>query len=170
MRSILHDSNLTAQWLELVKEAQAKILIRLEEDLENYLVFLLIRFMTHPEMADRSIALDFLSCYAKLSQHSSRELQGQLQDVGDRCLILSGLFPAHAQRRGSKISYFVNLGRTAYDSLSMADPLYHHLALKFTTLKNILFMLRGNAQQNLGGLQRDDYVYPILHTLKKKPH
>lgn len=177
MRSILHDSNLTTQWLALIKEAESKILINLEEELEHYLVLLLIRFMTQPQMMHRSVALDFLACYTKFEPYPKAKLQKQLKEVGDRCLLLSGLFPDYAQRRGTQLSYFINLGRTAYDSLGEKDALYTHLSLEFMSLMNILLNLRYpsedlNLEENMDLIHNpQQYTYQILkYIVKKRPH
>ena len=147
MRSILHDSSLSTQWLALVKEAQASLLINLEEELENYLVFLLIRFMNKPEIINQNISLNFLNCYHPGQQHYQQ--QQQLQAVGDQCLLFSGLFPKRSQRRGIKLSYIVKLGQIAYENLAFINPLYHHLSLKFTLLMDTLLALRGDKSPSI---------------------
>ena len=48
----------------------------------------------------------------------SQQLHGEqraesLRQVGDHCLLFSGLFPQIAERRLVRISYFVNIGRSS---------------------------------------------------------
>ena len=62
-----------------------------------------------------------------------------LQHVGDQCLLYAGLFPKIAQRRHVKISYFVDIGRSAYISIShKANDLFESLALQFVVLMDVL--------------------------------
>lgn len=176
--TILYDLALPAQWQELIKESQAKLLVNLEEELESYLVFLLIRFIDQPEIAAHTVGLDFLNSYSKT--YPSHEYPEQMRSVGDHCLLLCGLFPGRAQRRGSPLSYLVKLGQTAYNTLASTDPLYEHLSLSFTTLMDVLLNIRSDSQYNtLDLLQAIDlwentqsqYAYQILQTnFKKIPH
>ncbi|MDH5614154.1 MAG: hypothetical protein OEY35_03885, partial [Gammaproteobacteria bacterium] len=103
-----------AQWQALVSEAALVADCRLDQDMESYLVFLLMRFTSRPEMAERVMALDYLE---SLNSTGSQRYD-QLRDVGDQCLLYSGLFPAHARRKRVSIDYYVGMGRTAYHQLS----------------------------------------------------
>src|SRR5437899_10481277 len=102
-----------AQWQELIKEAENSSQLVLNEELESYLVFLLIRFTGQPQLAKSVLALEFLENSRCLGQKQQEELR----NVGDKCLLISGLFPGRAQRRRVKISYFVQLGQNAYVAL-----------------------------------------------------
>jgi hypothetical protein len=133
----------TAQWHSLVSEAQESNGIRLDETLESYLVFLLSRFMQRAELGSQMVALDFLDAM----QSRSEQRATQLRDVGDQCLLLSGLFPQVARRRMVTISYFIDLGRTAYAEISdcrrdARKTLYEHLAQEFVLLMDVLQAMR----------------------------
>jgi hypothetical protein len=143
MSSLLLQPTPTAQWQALLHEAQTAARCRLETDLESYLVFLLIRFTDRPELADAVLALEFLNSVTT----PGRLGQDRLRDVGDQCLLYSGLFPRQAERRHVQLSYFVDMGRTAYQQLSDttehdADGLYAHLAQGFVSLMDVLHMVR----------------------------
>ena len=73
---------ITAQWHELVGEAQAICHCWLDQDLESYLVFLLMRFTSRPEMAATVLATEYL---LSIQNHTHKQ-QDQLRDVGDQCL------------------------------------------------------------------------------------
>src|SRR5688572_422917 len=105
---LLVNSTPIALWHDIVSEAQRTCAISLGVELEAYLVVLLMRYTNKPEVIKKIIATQFLQ---------SKRLQA-LQDVGDQCLLFSGLFPNLAEKRLVKISYFVNLGRTAYNTMS----------------------------------------------------
>lgn len=143
MSSLLLEPTSTAQWQSLVKEAEEHCSCDLGEELESYLVFLLMRFLKQPEMVGAVMAMDYLN-----SQNTTGCLKLEhLRDIGDKCLLFSGLFPQQAQRRLVKISYFVNMGRTAYIQLSdnvsvtMAN-LYRDIAQGFVPLMDVLHTVR----------------------------
>ncbi len=52
---IVHPTDL-AQWHALINEAQAMRSLQLAEDLESYVVFLLMRFTSRPEIASTILA------------------------------------------------------------------------------------------------------------------
>lgn len=143
MQSLLLHPTPTAQWCAIVHEAQDAAARRLDEVLESYLVFLLMRFTDRPELADTVLALEFLQ-----GMTASRRLRHErLRDVGDQCLLFSGLFPRQAERRCVNLGYFVGMGRTAYQQLSdsmerSTADLYAQLADGFVALMDVLQMIR----------------------------
>ena len=132
-----------AQWHALVNEAQAACDCHLDEPIESYLVFLLMRFADRPEMARKIMALEFL----RAQSPDARQLDS-LRDVGDQCLLFSGLFPKIAEKRMVRVSYFVNLGRSAYDQLAslvdrQSERLFSNLAGGFVAAMDVLHAMRG---------------------------
>jgi hypothetical protein len=159
MQELVLNPTQISQWHALVNEAQQNANCKLEEELESYLVFLLIRFTTKPDIADRVLALDYLE---SLQKHGKNRLTG-LKDVGDQCLLYSGLFPQRAKRRRVKISYFVDLGRSAYREISdqtssNINSLFLELAHSFVLLMDVLQSMRtlGANQSYLEPLQAYD--------------
>lgn len=145
MRPLLIEPTVTSQWQSLVQEAQQATQHRLDETLESYLVFLLIRFTQRSDIAQRIVAIDYLTGLTE-SGHLRSE---KLRDVGDLCLLTSGLFPQRAQKRRVKISYFVDIGRSAYHELGHtvthgASDLYISLSEDFVSLMDILQSMRAN--------------------------
>jgi len=143
MIAIQYEHNSTAQWHALVNDAQAACQCKLEEDAESYLVFLLMRYLTRPEFVSKIIALDYLK--GSLSQGQLKF--ERLREVGDQCLLFSGLFPYQAQKRQVKISYFVKIGQSAYHNLTSvvsteSAQLYHLLAHSFVNLMDVLHSIR----------------------------
>ena len=143
MESLVLQPTAVAQWQSLVKEAESSSHCQLEEDLESYLVFLLMRFTGEQGMAARVLTLDYLYAMHEIGQVQ----RGKLRDVGDLCLLHAGLFPLRAQRRRVSISYFVDLGRSAYLHLaahmrSSGADTYVHLAHDFVQLMDILQAMR----------------------------
>ena len=122
-------------WQDVVKHAESRCDINLEDELEAYLVSLLMRYTNKPEVAKKVFATAFLDAL----QLRERERHTSLQHVGDQCLLYAGLFPQSAQKRRVKISYFVDLGRSAYANVSRtANDLYGLLALQFVALMDVL--------------------------------
>jgi len=143
MTEILTGPTAAAQWQELVRTAAAECQFNLEEDLESYLVFLLMRFAAKPQMAGAVLALEYLQGLMR----GGRLHEQQLRDVGDQCLLYSGLFPLRARRRLVRVHYYVDLGRTAYRHLAgraqqaWAET-FHRLAADFVALRDILQAMR----------------------------
>ncbi len=131
-----------AHWQALVAEAGSHVGVHLDEELESYLVFTLMRYLSRPDMAQRALALDFLQAF-----HEHATLRNEsLRDVGDQCLLVSGLFPQRARRRRTRVGYYVDLGRSAYHNLAegltqLAD-LFERLARQFVNAMDVLQAMR----------------------------
>lgn len=133
--SLLTSDNSILLWQDLIKHAENRCSITLENELEAYLVTLLARYANKPEMAKQVFATAFLE--ALHQQENQRQLA--LLYVGDQCLLFAGLFPKSAAKRQVKLSYFVDLGRSAYSSVSTkTNDLYGSLAGKFVVLMDVL--------------------------------
>ncbi len=157
MRKILDQPGNMSQWQALVAEAEELCGIQLDEELESYLVFTLMRYLRRPEMAHRILALDFLEALQSPRQQRSQVLR----DVGDQCLLFSGLFPRQAERRRVRVSYYVDLGRSAYqnlaDSLTKTAHLFAHLAEEFIAAMDTLQAIRVIGQRDSGLLPIEAY-------------
>ena len=154
MAQLILEPTSQAQWQALVHEAQTACDCHLDENLESYLVFLLMRFADKPHCTARIMAEDYLN--SQLLRGEQRA--DRLRDVGDHCLLFSGLFPQLAERRLVRISYFVTIGRSSYQQLSAVldrgwSTVYHHLSEAFIVLMEVLHAMRG-----LGG---DSVLTPI---------
>lgn len=159
---ILHPTE-TSQWQALVNEAQAAACLVLNEELESYLVFLLMRYSQRAHLMESILALDFLN-----AMHKNRGLQLEaLRDVGDKSLLFCGLFPNIADKRRVSLEYLKNLGQTAYLTIGelhddKMSALYFDLSAQFLCLKEVLQAMRGeyNQLKNLkkGLLARDSWT------------
>ena len=80
----------------------------------------------------------------------------KIQDTGDRCLIICGLFPNQAQIRNTSITHYITIGKTAYASLanhnanpSIENSLFLELNHKFIAIsQTIAIMKRLKKNQN----------------------
>jgi len=137
--TILRSESSLVLWHEVVKTAEHRCSITLNSDLEAYLTSLLIRYSNKPEVAQQL----FAKAYLEAMQQRDKQRYLSLQNVGDQCLLYAGLFPHSAEKRHVSITYFVDLGRTAYATISKtANDLYWVLALKFVALMDVLQSIR----------------------------
>lgn len=143
MSSSLHLGTQTEDWKNLVSDAAASASIELNEDMESYLVFLLLRYLRRPDITSRVVSLDYLHAFLAMG---ARQKQ-QMQEVGDICLLYSGIYPQRARRKQVRISFFIRLGQTAYASLAEIHNntiarLYEELAQQFVPLMETLHAMR----------------------------
>ena len=144
---ILHPTDV-GQWHAIVIEAQISTNFVLAENTESYLVFLLMRFTKKSRLIDSVLALDFLEAQRKFGAHKA----DTLRDIGDKSLLLCGLFPGIAKKRMVGLDYFVGMGQAAYLGVSeLYQPkrasLYTDLSQQFTNLQIILQTMRGDCLQ-----------------------
>jgi len=68
MHTLILHPTAVSQWQALVLEAEQACEINLDTELESYLVFLLMRFLRHQDIADSILALEFLHSLDKHGQ------------------------------------------------------------------------------------------------------
>ena len=144
MAKLFVQQEATAQWHDLVKEAEAFNGVHLDEELESYLVFLLMRYTGRPELAAKVMALDYLNG----AQTAGSERREKMRDVGDQCL-----FPKRAEKRRVRVSYYVDIGRTAYHNVAEAAQaamaeMFQHLSESFVSLMDTLQAMRSMHSQD----------------------
>ena len=137
------DSSELAQWHTLVHEAERDYGCRLDENMQSYLVFTLMRFARDQQLNSTALAIDYLNSH-RLPLNLRSE---QLRDIGDQCLLVAGLYPQSAEKRQVGASYYVDLGRSAYHHVSTVTQqgiaeLYQQLAESFILLMDLLLTIR----------------------------
>lgn len=138
-----------AQWHSLVHDAQAKAHLHLSEMLEHYLVVLLSRFTRRAESLCEAVAPHYLEAMRNEGQQRPKELR----DVGDTCLLLSGLFPGRTSKLAVNTDYYIGLGQSAYGEaathLDTDDhPLFLTLAQRFVSAMDVLMAIRLMSNDN----------------------
>jgi hypothetical protein len=142
---LLINPNPNGLWRDIIHEAEVQCRSNLQVELESYLIDLLVRFTNKPEVGKQIMGIQFMESLKQT--HSERDVA--LQNVGDSCLIFSGLFPGIAEKRLVKISYFVDLGRSAYSTISRtSNDLYDLLTQRFVAIMDILQSLRSYTRQH----------------------
>lgn len=134
------------QWHRLVEEAHAECAVKpLDDELKAYLINLLQRFVSNVRLAQSILAIEYLES----SQIHGVEQKIKLRDIGDKCLLFSGLFPERAYRRNVSVVYFVQMGHAAYDTLSQkyrtgsdTGELFQALNRHFIQLMDLLHYIR----------------------------
>lgn len=144
-------------WRGLVKDAEDRAGHTLDEWRESYLVFVLLRHLQDGALLARTQALDWLSAQEQVG--TSRA--DALRDVGDRCLLIAGLFPGLAERRRVSVDYYIGLGRGAYDEVARCtragySDLFEGLARAYPDLVRILRVLDA---RRAAGTPRADIVF-----------
>jgi hypothetical protein len=151
---VILEATAQAQWQRLIQDATNMTDHQLDETLEAYLVFLLSRYTRDQSLGHQVQALQYLQQVLE-SRSQRRET---LQNVGDQCLLTSGLFPARASRRRVPVQYYVDLGRTAYDDLSRLvnqawSEVFERLAEGFVVLMDVLLAMRALDKNGAGKLE-----------------
>ena len=142
-KQLILDSSELSQWHRLVQEAEQDYGCQLDEAMQSYLVFTLMRFTKNSQLNSKPLALDYLA-----SHHLPNRLRHeQLRNIGDQCLLVSGLYPQSAEKRLVGAGYYVNLGRSAYHHISTVRQkgiaeLYQQLAERFVLLMDLLLTIR----------------------------
>ncbi|MDQ2994980.1 MAG: hypothetical protein M3R00_08590 [Pseudomonadota bacterium] len=143
-----------AQWYDIVREAQELSACAVDEELESYLVYMLLRFMDQTDLAEQAVGMAFLA--AQQSPFMGRSML--LRNVGDQCLLYSGLYPERATNRGLRVGYYVHIGKRSYSAAAdeirheiNISKMYERLCAQFVTLMDVLHSVRqlGGEEQRL---------------------
>ncbi len=145
--NLLINDNPLLLWRDTIKDAEERCSVTLKQELETYLISLLDHYSNQPELTKQLFAQNFL----RANQNSDAGRMHSLRVVGDQCLLYAGLFPDSAKRKLVRVSYFVNLGRSAYHMISCkTNDLFGNLAFDFVILMDVLQSIRTS-----------DYLLPI---------
>lgn len=142
----------TELWQALVREGCARAGRALDEARESYLVFVLLRYQRDGQLLAQAQALQWLHAQAQVGTARA----DALRDVGDRCLLIAGLYPGLAERRRVSVDYFVDLGRGAYLGVAEASraayaELFAQLAAAYRDLVRALAAMRGLVESSARG-------------------
>lgn len=134
-------------WYDLVREGEERVRTPLPEIIESYLVFMLQRHQNDAVLGGRTLALDWLGGLERVG----RERADAMRDVGDRCLLIAGLFPRLAERRNVQPHYYAALGQAAYGEVAVATrtgyaELFAQLARAFDAMLRVLRGLSARPQ------------------------
>ena len=143
MSKLITEGSVVEQWQSLVSDASANCEYQLDEELESYLVFALVRYTQKSALIDSFIALEYMEGL----QEKGSQQYNQLRDVADKCLLFSGLFPRTIREKITDIGYYINIGRSSYSQLEILfqkkiSGLYDKLSRYFILLTDVLHSMR----------------------------
>lgn len=153
--TVLHTANTqTGLWVDLLKEAEDRAQIKLTENQESYLVFMLMRFIAKCELLSTTLALQYLE--SMLERRKVQEVM--LADTADTSLIFAGLFPERSKKLNVSSAYFMNISRSCF--LGLADlcenmkhkgeaTLYREIGTNIEKLTHVLYCTRVKNVANL---------------------
>ena len=145
--NIIYEKTALGAFYKLVQEGQDKIGVSLEQDLEAFLVFALLRNMDQIYLKDVNFALEILD--AIQTTHIN-----QLEVILDKSLIIGGLYPKRVSKLGVSPNYIYGVGMMACDHLvayykkirSGYADIYNKIKRRFEILIVLLQSLRRNFQ------------------------
>ena len=132
-----------SQWYALLKDTLEQTGKKLDDSVESYVILTLDHYAKDASWTNATIAIEFLETVSALPQSHEK-----LRSVGDRCLILSGLFPERAKKVNVSTRYYIDIGQQAYLFLSdnthlKYDPkLFAKLGHHFGELAHLLQHMR----------------------------
>lgn len=130
----------SANWYALLNKAQAAADYYFHPIVENYLVYVFATMSNDLEfLPGKTVRITDHFPYTK----RERELLNT-RKIGERSLILSGLFPDQAQKTGVPLVYLMERGKDAYAELAKTLPdnnLYTYFSKHFTKVVDVLQMV-----------------------------
>ncbi len=141
----LREGSQLALWQDLVIDGEQQAQTRLTESVESYLVFVLMRHLRDGALAGRILALEWLQAMEQVG----RQRADALRDVGDRCLLIAGMYPKLAERRRVSAGYYAELGQGAYFGVAETArhgyaELFDELARAYRAMVRVLAALAGS--------------------------
>jgi hypothetical protein len=166
MNQIVLQPSALSQWYALINEAEVHSRCRINEDMESYLVYLLMRFSREVKWATDVVGLDFLNAL----QVGGKRSADLLKEVGDKSLLFCGLFPGVANKRHVSLHYFMDMGRGAYWQVGNLETpqtgtLFHALCREFGALQKVLDATR-HLTSDLSNLIENRVVCFFFGTVK----
>jgi len=143
MSQIYPAHTVTGAWHQLLQDAGDSCHFSMDEEMQSYLVYMLMRHTQDIDIADNVMA----NRYLQGLQSQGQQAIEQMRDVGDQCLLYCGFFPERCSRRLVKTRYYMDLGRSAYADLSERmkqgyATMYQKLAQHFGALMDVLLAMR----------------------------
>lgn len=121
---------------ELIKEAEHKLTITLNHNVEAYLVHLFAHFLDKPLVNTEPLGIKLMAS----NQLPVTQRKSVLKEVGDECLLINAM--EWNKRRWPSGKYYQELGQTAYQSRAFItqpiEEVFDDLAVEFETVTEIL--------------------------------
>ena len=123
----------TLAFTKVVQQTVAETGFSIPDDIETYIIALL---SSHVEKSDFLPQKSFAESYFKLTHRSSYSAK----ELGDTCLILSGVFPEYGEKTGLNKTYYKNIGKSSYEQASriLNRELFYMLYLHFDLISKFI--------------------------------
>ena len=147
-RRIITSLSMSANWYELLQCAKEQSGYHLKESVEHYLIMTLDSFNAESHDFASNLAIEFMEAL------DSSEPK-KLRSVGDKCLLINGVFPEISIKRNVTLSYYAGIGKQAYSSVAQKNTdnssatfnndLFNDLSIHFVGISDLMhLMLRLN--------------------------
>ena len=138
---------------EQVSQAQDKLKLSLDEEIEFYIVNLLCEFVFAPglsvdESSDCAFSTPLALVLKKALESPPEKRSGIFKKMGDTSLYVAGYFQDYFNRKTFDISYYITMGQNAFENLSdlmrkdFSDPhfaeIYREISCRFSDLVELL--------------------------------
>lgn len=159
--NILLPSNRLTEWYEMLQISKQHTGIILDDHVESYVILTLDGYLQDQLITDLALGVEFMQA-VNLKKTQSRSL---LRHIGDRCLILAGLFQLRSKRLNVSEDYFCEIGQQAYLNLANfhklhIDPeLFWKMAKHFVAISKLLQSFRVLNQCDAIVLKKDSTEY-----------
>ncbi len=129
-----------AKWHALCNRAEVQARQMLDQEVENYLVALMLRCFNQ----DGSLSYVLAPEQLNIGFSTLPEDPVELQTIADQCLIITGLIPEWADRFSLPVSQFLKLGRLVYAELARknVEGPFASLSRDFVSLIEVMQTLR----------------------------
>lgn len=138
----MKDAYVEAFW-SAVKETQADTGLELPESIESYVVVLLAHHMDRPDFLPEH---SFAEAYLKLK----RPANYSAKELGDACLMVSGVFKNYGKSHGLTREYYQNIGISCYDMVSrtLHQELFYSLSVHFCFVSDFIQLVTAPVQEH----------------------
>tara|TARA_B100001093_G_scaffold515373_1_gene591563 strand:- start:1009 stop:1476 length:468 start_codon:yes stop_codon:yes gene_type:complete len=140
-----------SQWFNLILNAQSQTGYELGHDLKKYLMLTLEHYTTELTLPSSIIAVKYMEALSLTGTKQSLELR----DIGDQCLLISGLFPERLLKKNISLDYTIAIGKQSYSQLASHKNnhpwdanLFLDLHQHFMGLVDILHFMRTSTNFN----------------------
>ena len=138
--------NAHAQWFQVLSDLQKETRVSLPAEIEHYLLMTLLYHTEQTSLLE-----------ACLSEHFFEALEGRFvpakwQEIGDKCLIISGIFPQWSQRRVRSEKFLHQMGKLGYRQASLQyfgaeKKIFSYLHEHFEPVTELLHQLDCSEQE-----------------------
>lgn len=121
---------------EVILEAESKLCVNLEHNVEAYVVHLFARYLDNPNLNREPVCIKIMEG-TRLPIEQRKKV---LSSVADECLLINGL--ELSKNRWPSNNYYKEMGCLAYDQVAYTerppDIFYVELADKFNLISKVL--------------------------------